>query len=210
MRLILSKSLYPSSPHSQSIYAQPQGECVGAILLCPRSYVTSRVLAQQTTGVPGAPDATMTVDGIPSATPSEVWGRDRSPGTAVVCATASFTQPLRRPRPRTLRRDTASSGLVAVRRAARQSKSVRFTALLRLETLCNGPCGAALQRVETITTVEHDWVWRPTKLVSPSGHCWLPQPNPPCAPCCWRPDSDLFARPRFSERRLLVAPSSVA
>src|SRR5215475_2634185 len=31
---------------------------------------------------------------------------------------------------RTLRRDTASSGLDAVRRAARQSKSVRFTALL--------------------------------------------------------------------------------
>src|SRR5215471_9992193 len=31
---------------------------------------------------------------------------------------------------RTLRRDTASSGLAAVRRAARQSKSVRFTALL--------------------------------------------------------------------------------
>ena len=31
---------------------------------------------------------------------------------------------------RTLRRDTASNGLVAVRRAARQSKSVRFTALL--------------------------------------------------------------------------------
>ena len=33
---------------------------------------------------------------------------------------------------RTLRRDTASSGLVPVRRAARQSKSVRFTALLHL------------------------------------------------------------------------------
>jgi RNA-directed DNA polymerase len=32
--------------------------------------------------------------------------------------------------PRTLRRDTASNGLDAVRRAARQSKSVRFTALL--------------------------------------------------------------------------------
>ncbi len=31
---------------------------------------------------------------------------------------------------RTLRREAASSGLVAVRRAARQSKSVRFTALL--------------------------------------------------------------------------------
>jgi len=31
---------------------------------------------------------------------------------------------------RTLRRDTASSGLDVVRRAARQSKSVRFTALL--------------------------------------------------------------------------------
>ena len=31
---------------------------------------------------------------------------------------------------RTLRRGTASKGLVAVRRAARQSKSVRFTALL--------------------------------------------------------------------------------
>ena len=31
---------------------------------------------------------------------------------------------------RTLRRDTASNGLVAVRRAVRQSMSVRFTALL--------------------------------------------------------------------------------
>ena len=31
---------------------------------------------------------------------------------------------------RTLRRDTASNGLIAVRRAARQSKNVRFTALL--------------------------------------------------------------------------------
>jgi len=31
---------------------------------------------------------------------------------------------------RTLRRDNASNGLIAVRRAARQSKSVRFTALL--------------------------------------------------------------------------------
>ena len=31
---------------------------------------------------------------------------------------------------RTLRRDTASNGLAAVRRAARQSKTVRFTALL--------------------------------------------------------------------------------
>ena len=31
---------------------------------------------------------------------------------------------------RTLRRDTASNGLAAVRQAARQSKSVRFTALL--------------------------------------------------------------------------------
>jgi RNA-directed DNA polymerase len=35
----------------------------------------------------------------------------------------------RRPRPG-LRRDTASNGLVAVRRTARHSKSVRFTALL--------------------------------------------------------------------------------
>ena len=49
-----------------------------------------------TIGVPGAPDATMTVDGIPSAAPSEVWRRGRSPGTAVVCATASSTQPPRR------------------------------------------------------------------------------------------------------------------
>ena len=31
---------------------------------------------------------------------------------------------------RTLRRDTASNGLAAVRQAARQSKTVRFTALL--------------------------------------------------------------------------------
>src|SRR6516165_12055157 len=36
---------------------------------------------------------------------------------------------------RTLRRDTASSGLDAVRRAARQSKSVRFTALLHHVTI---------------------------------------------------------------------------
>src|SRR6202035_4411966 len=37
--------------------------------------------------------------------------------------------------PRTLRRDTASNGLIAVRRAARQSKSVRFTALLHHITI---------------------------------------------------------------------------
>src|SRR5262249_36410553 len=36
---------------------------------------------------------------------------------------------------RTLRRDTASNGLIAVRRTARQSKSVRFTALLPHLTL---------------------------------------------------------------------------
>src|ERR1035438_7849016 len=36
---------------------------------------------------------------------------------------------------RTLRRDTASNGLDAVRRAARQSKSVRFTALLHHITI---------------------------------------------------------------------------
>jgi len=36
---------------------------------------------------------------------------------------------------RTLRRDTASNGLVAVRRAARQSKSVRLTALLHHITI---------------------------------------------------------------------------
>jgi hypothetical protein len=36
---------------------------------------------------------------------------------------------------RTLRRDTASNGLIAVRRAARQSKSLRFTALLHHITI---------------------------------------------------------------------------
>ena len=36
---------------------------------------------------------------------------------------------------RTLRRDTASNGLAAVRQAARQSKSVRFTALLHHITI---------------------------------------------------------------------------
>jgi len=36
---------------------------------------------------------------------------------------------------RTLRRDNASNGLIAVRRAARQSKSVRFTALLHHITI---------------------------------------------------------------------------
>ena len=36
---------------------------------------------------------------------------------------------------RTLRRDTASNGLIAVRQAARQNKSVRFTALLHHVTI---------------------------------------------------------------------------
>ena len=55
--------------------------------------------------------------GLPSA--EAVEGRTSPEGNGGKTAAA-----------RTLRRDTASNGLVAVRRAARQSKSVRFTALL--------------------------------------------------------------------------------
>src|SRR5262249_32573574 len=56
-------------------------------------------------------------EGLPSA--EAVEGRTPPEGNGGKTAAA-----------RTLRRDTASNGLVAVRRAARQSKSVRFTALL--------------------------------------------------------------------------------
>src|SRR6478672_2017612 len=56
-------------------------------------------------------------EGLPSA--EAVEGRTPPKGNGGETAAA-----------RTLRRDTASSGLDAVRRAARQSKSVRFTALL--------------------------------------------------------------------------------
>lgn len=56
-------------------------------------------------------------EGLPSA--EVVEGRTPPKGNGGETAAA-----------RTLRRDTASDGLIAVRRAARQSKSVRFTALL--------------------------------------------------------------------------------
>ena len=56
-------------------------------------------------------------EGVSSAETGE--GRTSPKGNGGETATA-----------RTLRRDTASNGLIAVRRAARQSKSVRFTALL--------------------------------------------------------------------------------
>jgi RNA-directed DNA polymerase len=56
-------------------------------------------------------------EGLPSA--EAVEGRTPPKGNGGETAAA-----------RTLRRDTASNGLIAVRRAARQSKSVRFTALL--------------------------------------------------------------------------------
>ncbi|MEH2506494.1 hypothetical protein V1290_005305 [Bradyrhizobium sp. AZCC 1578] len=56
-------------------------------------------------------------EGLPSA--EAVEGRTPPKGNGDETAAA-----------RTLRRDNASNGLIAVRRAARQSKSVRFTALL--------------------------------------------------------------------------------
>ena len=58
-------------------------------------------------------------EGLPSA--EAVEGRTPPKGNGGETAAA-----------RTLRRDTASNGLIAVRRAARQSKSVRFTALLQV------------------------------------------------------------------------------
>jgi RNA-directed DNA polymerase len=64
-------------------------------------------------------------EGLPSA--EAVEGRTPPKGNGGETAAA-----------RTLRRDTASNGLVAVRRAARQSKSgksVRFTALLHHITI---------------------------------------------------------------------------
>src|ERR1700724_4207066 len=61
-------------------------------------------------------------EGLPSA--EVVEGRTPPKGNGGETAAA-----------RTLRRDTASNGLIAVRRAARQSKSVRFTALLHHITI---------------------------------------------------------------------------
>src|SRR6516225_8227224 len=61
-------------------------------------------------------------EGLPSA--EAVEGRTPPKGNGGETAAA-----------RTLRRDTASNGLIAVRRAARQSKSVRFTALLHHVTI---------------------------------------------------------------------------
>ena len=56
-------------------------------------------------------------EGVPSA--ETVEGRTSPKGNGGQTAAA-----------RTLRRDTASNGLAAVRQAARRSKTVRFTALL--------------------------------------------------------------------------------
>ena len=61
-------------------------------------------------------------EGLPSA--EAVEGRTPPKGNGGETAAA-----------RTLRRVTASNGLIAVRRAARQSKSVRFTALLHHITI---------------------------------------------------------------------------
>src|SRR5712672_2806337 len=52
-------------------------------------------------------------------------------GTSIACPKGERRRDSRGP----LRRDTASNGLIAVRRAARQSKSVRFTALLHHITI---------------------------------------------------------------------------
>src|SRR6266403_3905684 len=61
-------------------------------------------------------------EGLPSA--EAVEGRTPPKGNGGETAAA-----------RTLRRDSAANGLIAVRRAARQSKSVRFTALLHYITI---------------------------------------------------------------------------
>src|SRR6202163_2602120 len=63
------------------------------------------------------PEKRSNKEGLPSA--EAVEGRTPPKGNGGETAAA-----------RTLRRDTASNGLIAVRRAARQSKTVRFTALL--------------------------------------------------------------------------------
>ena len=68
------------------------------------------------------PEKRSNKEGLPSA--EAVEGRTSPKGNGGQTAAA-----------RTLRRDTASNGLAAVRRAARQSKSVRFTALLHHITI---------------------------------------------------------------------------
>src|ERR1700736_5718924 len=68
------------------------------------------------------PEKRLNKEGLPSA--EVVEGRTPPKGNGGETAVA-----------RTLRRDTASNGLIAVRRAARQSKSVRFTALLHHITI---------------------------------------------------------------------------
>jgi hypothetical protein len=68
------------------------------------------------------PEKRQNKEGLPSA--EAVEGRTSPKGNGGETAAA-----------RTLRRDNASNGLIAVRRAARQSKSVRFTALLHHITI---------------------------------------------------------------------------
>src|SRR6202162_785480 len=68
------------------------------------------------------PEKRRNKEGLPSA--EAVEGRTPPKGNGGETAAA-----------RTQRRDTASNGLIAVRRAARQSKSVRFTALLHHITI---------------------------------------------------------------------------
>src|ERR1700686_2645698 len=81
-------------------------------------------------------------EGVSSA--ETVEGRTSPKGNGVQTAAA-----------RTLRRDTASNGLAAVRQAARQSKTVRFTALLHHIT--TGSPKAELPRARARRCVRNRW-----------------------------------------------------
>jgi RNA-directed DNA polymerase len=94
---------------------------------------------------------------------------------------------------RTLRRDTASSGLAAVRRAARQSKSVRFTALLHHITVdlltrsyfalerdsAPGIDGVAWQaygeNLEEKLTILHDRIHKGSYRARPARRTYIPK-----------------------------------
>ena len=108
--------------HVEKFFARNLGGLIRARPGMPGRFMkaTSRTMSmhadEKSDGVI-VPEKRSNKEGLPSA--EAVEGRTSPKGNGGETAAA-----------RTLRRDTASNGLIAVRRAARQSKSVRFTALL--------------------------------------------------------------------------------
>src|SRR5882672_186928 len=147
-------------------------------------------------------------EGLPSA--EAVEGRTPPKGNGGETAAA-----------RTLRRDNASNGLIAVRRAARQSKSVRFTALLHHITIdllkqsylslerdsAPGIDGVTWQtygeNLEEKLKELHDKVHRGSYRARPARRTYIPKADGsrrPLSICAWRTKSSSRQSRRFSKQ----------